>query len=143
MIGLSLFYLCQRPQYFSYFFISKCDTIHNDLDHCPFAMGSNSKSTTRRLGAPSAAAAAAATAAAPEVEVTDACSELTACGDCTANAACGWCIGNLYDTATDTARSGAKCFTMGPTYSCQGTTLTDSCDVYKCPWCVVLSCCFS
>lgn len=104
-------------------------------------MGSTS---ARRLDATSTAAAAAAAPEAaaeegtgPAEEATDACSDLTSCGDCTANAACGWCIGNLFDTATGTARSGAKCFTMGTTYSCEGTTLSDSCDVYKCPWCVV------
>ena len=105
------------------------------LDHCPFVMGSTSESAVRRLDTVVATPETAAQVPTkPADEVTDECSGASTCEDCTTNPACGWCVGNLFDTNTGIGRGGAKCFMLSPDYSCQGATLTDSCDVYKCPW---------
>lgn len=70
-----------------------------------------------------------------EEESTDSCGSST-CGDCVGESdACGWCIGTLFDASDNSVSSGASCFaTTDSSFQCQGTTLTDTCTVYKCPW---------
>jgi hypothetical protein len=65
----------------------------------------------------------------------DSCSSATTCEECTADSGCAWCIGTLFDSSASSQTSGASCFSSTDSdYQCQGTTLTTTCTVYKCPW---------
>ena len=64
----------------------------------------------------------------------DECSGLASCDACMAVEVCGWCIGSLFNDDTGEVDTGAHCFPLDEVHECAGTTLTDTCTVYKCPW---------